>query len=384
MLTLEALKGRVFDLDSHEMAPFANIKDLFGERGVNMLNASPNFRDPLVYNQNLPIPPGHKDTIEITPKSVWESKGGGAPGALDFNRRPAVLDAMGIRRQLVFPGMATVAMIQAQGGLLNTTSEHERAEGWAAIDAHNEWAASVTNSFPDRLRVVGIVAATKPGATPEAITKQAQQQIASGIRAIMIDSALPPGGVSPGNPVLDPFYATLAEANVPLIIHPPSGLGYVDPAWVRADFMLGFHQTGQAAENFIRLLVMGGVFERHPTLRFAAIELGSAWFGPMAEWLDVQILGNVAEGFGRQDIKLPMKPSEYLARNVRVTPYNFEPVERWIERYPNLQDCYCFSTDYPHVEGRPWALNEFFGQVSPLGDKIVEKFFCSNAELILP
>ena len=146
----------------------------------------------------------------------------------------------------------------------------------------------------------------------------------------------------------------------------------------------GVMELIQSSEHFIRKLVLGGVFERHPNLRFGAIELGSAWFGPLAEWMDVQVLGNVAAGFGRPDIKLPMKPSEYMARNVRVTPFNFEPVERWIERYPNLQDCYCYSSDYPHVEGRPWSLKEFFSSVSPLGTKVVEKFFCSNAELILP
>jgi hypothetical protein len=66
------------------------------------------------------------------------------------------------------------------------------------------------------------------------------------------------------------------------------------------------------------------VFERHPTLRFGAIELGSHWLGPLADNLDMWI----ERVFARRtkDI-LSLKPSEYLARNVRVTPHNIvEPV----------------------------------------------------------
>ena len=79
-----------------------------------------------------------------------------------------------------------------------------------------------------------------------------------------------------------------------------------------------------------------------------------------------------------------MKPSEYLARNVRVTPHNFEPVEVWFKRYPQLQDVYCYSTDFPHEEGQQWSLKKCFQNISPLGDKFIEKYFCTNAQLLLP
>ena len=388
MLTLEAIKGRMLDLDSHEWVPLARVGDVFGKRGLDVINASPNFADPVAYNQGWPIAPDYRDTGPITPEIVWETKGGNAPGALDFDRRPKVLDTMGIARQLVFPGMATIAMIHAQGGVLAASTDEQRAIGWAGIDAHNEWAASVTKKF-DRPRVAGIVATTKPGTTAEGMAKEAARQIKTGIKAIMIDSGSPPAGLSTAHPSLDAFYATLAEANVPLVIHPPSGVGFVAEAWRAADPMgMSTQSLWMAAENMIRQMTLGGVFERHPTLRFGAIELGAGWLGPVAESMDIWAEGKMPHG-PQQGSAVPiaplkLRPSEYLVRNVRVTPYVWEPAHIWLQRYPHLQDVYCYSSDYPHTEGGKWSQKTFYENVAPLGDKIVEKFFCTNAELIVP
>jgi predicted TIM-barrel fold metal-dependent hydrolase len=389
MATLETMHGRVMDLDSHEMVPFDRVEEVFGKRGIDMLMTSANFSNRDTYNQGYAFTEDLRDSTPITQQTTWETKGSAAPGVSDFDRRPAVLDAMGINRQLVFPGMGLVAMVQAQGGLLSVTSEAGLKAAWAALDAHNEWAAGVTNKY-DRLRVVGVVPTVKPGVTADSITKEAARQIKTGIKAVMIDSSRPPAGVSPAHTSLDAFYATLAEANVPLIIHPPAGLGFMHQDWPRADpWTTAAQSHWMAADNFIRSLVLGGVFERHPSLRFGAIELGAEWFGPMADAIDHQIVDKHKRphrpgGYPLIEGGLKMKPSEYLARNVRVTPYLWERTDEMLQDYPHLQDCYCFSSDYPHGEGGPWANKQFFDEIKSLGDKAVEKFFVTNAELILP
>jgi hypothetical protein len=40
-------------------------------------------------------------------------------------------------------------------------------------------------------------------------------------------------------------------------------------------------------------------------------------------------------------------PSEYLARNVRAAALLAAPVEYWFERYPHLEDVYCYASNYP-------------------------------------
>jgi predicted TIM-barrel fold metal-dependent hydrolase len=388
MIALETLSGRLTDLDAHEWVPFDRVGEVFGERGAQVIKSSPNFSDRSAYNMGYEYTADLLDSTEITPTTVWEVKGSAAPGAYDFDRRPAVLDAMGIDRQLVFPGMALVAQIHAQGGLLKSTSEAERAIGWGGIDAHNEWAASVTSRY-DRLRVVGILPVGKPGLSPTDLAAEAARLIKSGIKAIQIDSGTPPAGVSPADGGLDRFYATLAEANVPLVIHPPAGLGFIDGAWLRTDaWFIGEQSQWMGASNMIAMMVLGGVFQRHPALRFAAIELGAQWFGPLADAMDNYVERDRRPhrpvGYPFLDGKLKEKPSDFLARNVRVTPYLWERTLAMFERYPHLQDCYCFSSDYPHGEGGPWANTQFYDEIKSLGDKVIEKFFVTNGELILP
>lgn len=82
---------------------------------------------------------------------------------------------------------------------------------------------------------------------------------------------------------------------------------------------------------------------------------------------------------------LSMKPSEYLARNVRVTPHNIvEPVAGFFTRYPHLASCYCYSTDYPHLEGGAHIQTKVYEMLKPLGDAVLEKYFVANGEWLLP
>ncbi len=89
------------------------------------------------------------------------------------------------------------------------------------------------------------------------------------------------------DPALDPFYAKLAELNVPLFIHPaPAGIdGPVGDPNLRKydlDLIVGF-----AAQETIAVatLIYGGVLERHPTLDVCISHGGGATgylFGRMA------------------------------------------------------------------------------------------------------
>jgi hypothetical protein len=81
---------------------------------------------------------------------------------------------------------------------------------------------------------------------------------------------------------------------------------------------------------------------------------------------------------------LSKRPTEYVAEQVRVTPFFFEPVDTYLERHPELVDVYCYSSDYPHSEGGPHAMQGFYDRLAPFGDDVLGKFFRTNAELIVP
>lgn len=405
-LTLDDLSGRVTDLDSHEQIAVGRYAEVFGERGRRFLELSGAGKGA---NPRYPVETG-PDVMEITPKTVWEFKGPVAPGAADMDRRPEVLDMMGIRRQLVFTGFGLIPFSYAHGGgfagQVESTPEQIEAS-LAALDAYNEWAVEVAKKHSDRLRMVGLLASGREGLTPEGLVAETRRMLNMGLPAIMIASGAPPAGVSPASAALDPFYALLAEADAPLIFHAGCGTGFrKSNEWERApqfrydafDDEIPGQVAGQAEmnagphnitnvylaeQNFLTVMVLGGVFERHPTLRVGCIEMGSSWFGPLAERMDFLTdehrhhpwIGGKA---------LSLRPSEYLARHVRVTPYVFEPVKAYVERYPELKDAYCYTTDYPHFEGNKWSMKRFYEQLAPAGDAFLEKFFCTNGELLLP
>lgn len=304
---------------------------------------------------------------------------------------------MGVHRQLVYPsfGLLAIIMQSSLDGVIDflkidpevAKSLDSPVLGEMLIQAHNDWVISSSKILPDRLRPVAIL----PVGSVESMMSEAERVIEGGGRAFWITSAVPPAGTSPANEKLDPLWAMAAESDVTMSLHIGSEVAFTDRRWRDVP---GFDNENDslefpglnaftlatlpmAAENFLAAMTLGGVFERHPRLRFGIIELGANWVGPLAERMDT---------YARQfkGPKLTMKPSEYLNRNVRVTPFYFEAVDRFLERYPDLTDVYVYSSDYPHVEGGKEPPRHFHDKLAWLGDEVLEKFFVTNGEWILP
>jgi predicted TIM-barrel fold metal-dependent hydrolase len=391
-VALESLHGHVLDVCSFEQAPPASFAETYGERGGRFFEANADLFGAFEAAYTVP----EDAPTELTSDVVWATKGLAAPSAADLDRRPAVLDVMGIKRQLVFPGALLIALPQAVGGTI--VSGPSTAEQVSAsrdfIDAHNEWAGELTRKHAERLTIAGGLASND--IAPDELVRQAEQALSAGVKALLIPSRKPPAGVGPGDTALDPFYSLLAQANVPLLLRGGLTAGFrASEAWGAADASVwgrgssiarytDFVTTAhQAEEDFLNAMVYGGVFERHPALRLGIFKVGASWIGPLAERMDRGMPPFIVPDH------LPMKPSEYLARNVRVSPFAdasdvFEPVEVWLERYPMIQDVFCYSSDFPLNEGGQWSMKKFYERVAPLGEGIVQKFFCDNAQLILP
>ena len=79
-----------------------------------------------------------------------------------------------------------------------------------------------------------------------------------------------------------------------------------------------------------------------------------------------------------------MKPSEYINRNVRVTPFVFEPVDSYFQRYPHLADTFCYSSDFPHREGGTDSFRKFASNLAATDETLREKFFVTNGGWLLP
>lgn len=346
--------------------------------------------------------PAVQDTMAIDPQTIWEVKGPPAPSAVDLGRRVEVLDLMGIERQLVFPTSANYAMIIGAmsdvayagffGGDVSMFGDLSRQEfAKRFVRVYNEWVLDNPTLANGRIRLVGVL---PTGPDLSEIIRTATELVDGGARAVFMNAHVPPGGVSPAHSALDPLWALFEAHDVAVTLHIGSDLFLLDPAWCNAEPFGELFQSPEvplaniqmfstahmAVENYLSALVLGGVFERFPRLRVGLLEVGGYWVGPAARRMDmyVDVFSNSSTA------KLPMKPSEYVARNVRVSPFNFEPVQRYFEDDPNLADVYCYSTDYPHVEGQKNSMRKMLARVEPLGEQITTKYFRTNAEWLLP
>jgi predicted TIM-barrel fold metal-dependent hydrolase len=129
----------------------------------------------------------------------------------------------------------------------------------------------------------------------------------------------------------------------------------------------------QPPETFISMLLLDGVFARHPTLRGAAVELGAGWVPEMLRRLDdvVRIYGRVDES-----VRFERLPSEQLTQQMGFTPFPHENVADLIER--SNDELYLFSSDYPHVEGGRDPIGKFDRYLAGSTEDTKTRFYSEN------
>jgi predicted TIM-barrel fold metal-dependent hydrolase len=397
------LAGRITDVDSHEMMPAQIWVEAFGEVARPIAEAIMKQKPRYANSPNVR---GFKgDNAELRAETLWTTKGSESPGACDMGRREQVMDMMGIDCQLLFAtsvglfGMVMINSPQDNPMLLRLGGDAEGGYRHAMklIDAHNEWLEGVVNSS-SRIKAIGLL----HGETPEELISRGKHLIEKGMAGLWITSGLLPGGVSPAHEDLDPFYAMLAEAGVGIHFH----IGGLGPflgtnKWGEAKAFEGYKQSSEisldpwwlsavhlSVQNFIATMVTGGVFDRHPNLYVGSQEHCAHWIGPLAQMLDIwhdnnNSLHEKQYVSGPPGKKLPMRPSEYIARNIRVSPFDFEPVGDYIEKF-GLETVYCFASDYPHAEGGSDPMGRFNAELERFGDDVYEKFFVTNGAVLFP
>jgi predicted TIM-barrel fold metal-dependent hydrolase len=294
-----------------------------------------------------------------------------ALGAIDANERTMALDMLGFEHQVVYSSLCAPLF-----GIADTTLRY------ATYRAHNRAMAAFC-AADKRLHGVALCDLDDPQRSLEELEFALQL----GLGPVWLP-ARAPGGVSPGHDKHDPFWARLAEARVPFVLHVGSGPLQIDDAWringrappVRMpvaevinskDLMVVY----QPAERFLSVLILDGVLERHPRLRGGAIEMGAGWVPDMLRRLD-----HAAAIWSRSEPELrDMKrtPSQQASEQLRFTPYPFEDVGLLCSTSdPNL---YLFSSDYPHAEGGRDPVGRFTKSLTGAADAVAAGFFAENA-----
>jgi predicted TIM-barrel fold metal-dependent hydrolase len=123
-------------------------------------------------------------------------------------------------------------------------------------------------------------------------------------------------------------------------------------------------------------LILQGTLDRYPNLRIGVIEQGASW---VPGWM--RSMDSAADAFIRNEDRLKtmsMKPSEFVRRQVRVTPYPHEPAG-WCIKEAGPEVC-LFSSDYPHHEGGRNPLKRFEASMEECTEAEADGFYRANFE----
>jgi predicted TIM-barrel fold metal-dependent hydrolase len=148
-----------------------------------------------------------------------------------------------------------------------------------------------------------------------------------------------------------PLFEAIENSGLPLNFHigaSPTQLNYYGTAsWPSLD-----NDTKQALGSTMLYLgnarvlanfIFGGIFERHPTLKFVSVESGVSWLPFFLQALDYQLIETAPD---RRHV-LSLKPSEYFRRQCAACFWFENELLLPAIEYLGEDNC-LFETDFPH------------------------------------
>jgi len=368
------VEGRVIhDADSHIFEPPGYAADY----------ADPGMRDRLREALPTEAPPWFDEALAKQDDASFRAndaeeimlrKNHVALGAIRSNDRPQALDLLGFASQLVFTTT-----------YLSSLRAFDRGDdvdlAYALATGHNRGMVDFC-SVDRRLLPVCYV----PFSDIHRAADCTRQAIDMGAAALMISSHVPRQH-SQSHVGFDRVWAQAQEAGLPIIFH-VGGEQPMDKVYKEnglppvPDFHGGdanFTSVSYMAIPYspmqtVATMIIDGVLERFPSLKVGLIELGAAW---LPGWM--HSMDSAAEAFRRNEERLQnasLKPSEYVRRQVRATPYPHEPAGWIIEN--SGPEVALFSSDYPHVEGGRNPMKRFDASLEGCSEAERQGFFCDN------
>ena len=240
----------------------------------------------------------------------------------------------------------------------------------AGIRAHNRWMAAYCAEKPEARAGIGQIFLNDLDDAIEDVKWCA----ANGLRGGVLIGAAPPDATwltQLYDPFYDPLWAVCEELGMPVNTH--SGTG--SPAYKMAPAMPLVHIAEMPfyAQRPLAYLILGGVFERFPGLKFVLTEAGCAWVPDFLRHLDgvMKMIRAADTGEMRIDggVVAPRSASDYFQQNCHVGVSQPRPADIKAAVEQIGLDRIMWGSDYPHEEGtHPFTrehLRQVLGQLPP-------------------
>ena len=308
-----------------------------------------------------------------------EHKGWNGLGAFDSKERKLANDLLGFDAYILFPTSAFNQVIAAK----------EQKILMGGIQALNRGLATFCKEdkrmFPTAYIPLGL--------GPDIAKKFVEEAISMDFSVILIDTVAPRGQISFTHPDYNQFWSAVQNADLSVTLHVGADGGYspVPKSFYDNQKKVPTHVEGDApndalaymaiqynAELFLSAMIFDGVLERFPKLRIGVVELGASWIISWMKHLDQSY-----KAFRKfQDLsQLKLLPSEYVLRQIKVTPFAGEDIG-WILNSGG-EDLLMFASDYPHHEGTDDPIGRFERSMEGVNENQRSKFYTENFKSLL-
>jgi predicted TIM-barrel fold metal-dependent hydrolase len=250
------------------------------------------------------------------------------PAAYVGRERVPYMDQDGIAAELIY---ASVGM----GIFMHRDPEYKDA----CMQAYNRWLAEMCADAPDR--VFGM-AQTAVKSVDDAIT-DFQRAKDMGFVGMMM----------PGDPIhedydhadYDALWECATDLELPICFHILTSRSGSLFAATRGHALNNFLGIIRAVQDVVGLMVLGGVFERHPDLKLVVAESDAGWLPHYMYRMDHAARMNAEGGIIKGLSKLP---SEYIRANVYATFQDDLTAYHALDLFP--YDHLLWASDFPHTD----------------------------------
>jgi predicted TIM-barrel fold metal-dependent hydrolase len=279
-------------------------------------------------------------------------------GGWDPEARVADQERDGVSAEVIYP---TVGMALCN----HKDFDYKRA----CFRAYNRWIAEYCGVHPDRLWGCGQTAMR----TPEEGIEDLHEIADLGLSGVMMPGV--PAVEDYDSPVYDRFWDEAITLGLPLSFH----ILTTRSEQARGPKMTQFLSVVRGCQDIMAMLVLGGVFERHPELSIVCVEADAGWVPHFMYRMD--------HAYKRHRYWLPpgqklsKLPSEYFAQNVFVTfqddwtAFRFADSMNWRRLM--------WANDFPHSDSTwPWSQELLSEHCADLSEDQRESILSSNVSAL--
>jgi len=266
-------------------------------------------------------------------------------------------DRDGVAAEMLYPSLG-----------MSISHHPDRDYRHACLWAYNRWLQEFCAYAPDRLHGIGAVALRSVSEGIEEFRRLKEM----GMKGVM----MPVNPELEGDyhdPMWDPLWGAAVELGLPISFHALTGRN--DYA-ARGPELNWWNFAMRSVQDLIGTFIFGGVFQRHPQLKFIAAECDAGWIPHFMYRMD-----HVFERhrYSKKAVSLERPPSEYFRDNVYVSFQDDWSVFKVVDLVNHER--LLWANDYPHGDATwPNSQKLLAEQAAGLAPAVRERILRANVQ----